>query len=236
MTQLTGDLGFNMTHQHLQRVRAGRLADCADGRRCSTACATTSTSIRRASPTRRSTQTHEFNIDTQQLRPARRRGVVDRPDDGAARQHRASCTTSRFSAATSRRCSCPARRARRSTPSTRTTGGRARRSRPASATGTLAQQSPWAVDPDFQVAHTWQANAQVERAFGSDLTASVERDVREGHPAAGRDRRQPDQPDRHARRRPADLQHRGERGDARSIRASTTSTRCSRSASRRSSR
>jgi hypothetical protein len=42
-----------------------------------------------------------------------------------------------------------------------------------SATGTLAQQSPWAVDPDFQVAHTWQSNVQLERSFGSDLTASA---------------------------------------------------------------
>jgi hypothetical protein len=40
-------------------------------------------------------------------------------------------------------------------------------------TGLLAQQSPWAIDPDFSVAHTWQSNAQVERAFGSQLTASV---------------------------------------------------------------
>jgi len=39
--------------------------------------------------------------------------------------------------------------------------------------GTLATQSPWAIDPGFQVAHTWQSNAQVERAFGRDLTASI---------------------------------------------------------------
>ena len=40
-------------------------------------------------------------------------------------------------------------------------------------TGTLPQQSPWAIDPAFEAAHTWQANAQLERAFGSDLTASI---------------------------------------------------------------
>jgi hypothetical protein len=40
-------------------------------------------------------------------------------------------------------------------------------------TGTLSQQSPWAVDSDFVVAHTWQVNTQLERAFGDDLTASV---------------------------------------------------------------
>ncbi len=40
-------------------------------------------------------------------------------------------------------------------------------------TGTISQQSPWAIDPDFQVAHTWQTNAQVERAFAHDFTASI---------------------------------------------------------------
>jgi len=38
-------------------------------------------------------------------------------------------------------------------------------------TGTISQQSPWAVDPAFQVAHTWQYNAQIERAFAHDFTA-----------------------------------------------------------------
>jgi Carboxypeptidase regulatory-like domain/TonB dependent receptor len=39
--------------------------------------------------------------------------------------------------------------------------------------GTLSLQSPFIVDPGFQVAHTWQNNVQVERAFGNDLTASI---------------------------------------------------------------
>jgi len=39
--------------------------------------------------------------------------------------------------------------------------------------GTLSIQSPWAIDPAFQVAHTWQANAQLERSFSTDLTASI---------------------------------------------------------------
>jgi hypothetical protein len=39
-------------------------------------------------------------------------------------------------------------------------------------TGTL-NITPWAVDPNFVVAHTWQANAQVERAFARDFTTSV---------------------------------------------------------------
>ncbi len=41
------------------------------------------------------------------------------------------------------------------------------------ATGTLAQQSPWAVDPNFVVAHTMQTSAWLERSFGSNLTASI---------------------------------------------------------------
>jgi hypothetical protein len=31
----------------------------------------------------------------------------------------------------------------------------------------------WTVDPNFVVAHTWQANAQIERALGRDFTASL---------------------------------------------------------------
>jgi hypothetical protein len=39
--------------------------------------------------------------------------------------------------------------------------------------GTLPSQSPWAIDPAFHVAHTWQSNVQVERALGRDTTAAV---------------------------------------------------------------
>jgi hypothetical protein len=39
--------------------------------------------------------------------------------------------------------------------------------------GTVAQQSPWAVNSNFEVGHTWQSNAQVERLLGRDFTASV---------------------------------------------------------------
>jgi hypothetical protein len=39
--------------------------------------------------------------------------------------------------------------------------------------GSLAVQSPWAVDPNFVVAHTTQASIQVERAFARDFTLSV---------------------------------------------------------------
>jgi hypothetical protein len=37
-------------------------------------------------------------------------------------------------------------------------------------TGTLAVQSPWAVDQAFVVGHTWQSNAQIERSFTHDMT------------------------------------------------------------------
>jgi hypothetical protein len=40
-------------------------------------------------------------------------------------------------------------------------------------TGTLGVQSPWAIDPAFVAARTWQSNAQLERAFGHDFTASI---------------------------------------------------------------
>jgi hypothetical protein len=39
--------------------------------------------------------------------------------------------------------------------------------------GSLSVQSPWTIDPDFEVAHTWQTSAQLERAFGRDFTASI---------------------------------------------------------------
>jgi hypothetical protein len=39
--------------------------------------------------------------------------------------------------------------------------------------GSLAVQSPWAVNPNFDVAHTWQNNAQLERSLGKDFTASA---------------------------------------------------------------
>ncbi|MGC4085072.1 MAG: carboxypeptidase regulatory-like domain-containing protein [Vicinamibacterales bacterium] len=40
-------------------------------------------------------------------------------------------------------------------------------------TGTLTTQSPWAINPEFRVAHTWQANAQLEHAFVNDLSTSL---------------------------------------------------------------
>ncbi|MBM3770384.1 MAG: hypothetical protein FJW27_03680 [Acidimicrobiia bacterium] len=40
-------------------------------------------------------------------------------------------------------------------------------------TGTLSQQSPWAVDPDFEAAHTWQTNVQYERSIGREFTVAI---------------------------------------------------------------
>jgi hypothetical protein len=39
--------------------------------------------------------------------------------------------------------------------------------------GTAAVQSPWSIDPEFVVAHTWQTNAQFERSIGKEMSASV---------------------------------------------------------------
>ena len=106
--------------------------------------------------------------------------------------------------------------------------GRPRVPRRRAATGTLAMQSPWAVSSDFQVARTKQANVQLEQAFGRDFTASVGfiyangdnlpvvTDVNLGapigsSPTAGRSTAR-----------------------AASIRGSTASSKCSRSATRRS--
>jgi len=40
-------------------------------------------------------------------------------------------------------------------------------------TGLLPVQSPWAVDPAFEVGRTWQSNIEVEHALGRDYTASI---------------------------------------------------------------
>jgi hypothetical protein len=42
-----------------------------------------------------------------------------------------------------------------------------------STAGTLPAQSPWAIDPHFAVARTWQTNAQFEREIGRNLSASA---------------------------------------------------------------
>lgn len=43
----------------------------------------------------------------------------------------------------------------------------------ATATGSLAQQSPWAVDPGFDVGYTWQSNVQIEHALSRDFSVSA---------------------------------------------------------------
>jgi hypothetical protein len=39
--------------------------------------------------------------------------------------------------------------------------------------GTPSAQTPWAVDPAFEVGRTWQSNIEVEHALGRDYTASI---------------------------------------------------------------
>ena len=72
----------------------------------------------------------------------------------------------------------------------------------------------WTIDPEFKVAKSWQNNVQLERGFGDHYSHRHRRLVREGLQPAGGDEHQRDQPDRHAGRRPPDLQHRGQRIDA----------------------
>jgi hypothetical protein len=40
-------------------------------------------------------------------------------------------------------------------------------------TGTISPQSPWTINQDFEVARTWQANVQIEHSFARDFTASA---------------------------------------------------------------
>ena len=216
MTQITGDLGFNMATNMFStfvqddwqiaptvKVLYGLRYDLyqvsgGPGRRAARADARASTSTRTTS--------------------GRALGVAwaVNPTDGGARAARASCTTRPILGGYEQalQFSGSPQGAGLHVQRRRCGAGAPRVSQPGCEPAPLAMQSPWAVDPDFQVAHTWQANAQLERAFGKRLHGIVSADVREGRQPAGRDRRQPDQPDRRARRRPPNLQHRGERGDA----------------------
>ena len=173
----------------------------------------------------------------EQLRPARRRRLGARSRRRCCAPAPASCTTSRFSAATSRRCSCRGSPRAPVYTFSGTVGRRAGVSRRRSRTGTLA---PAVAVGGRSRTSRWRTPGRPTRSSSARSAATSPRRsglmYAKGNAAAGRHRRQPDQPDRHARRRPADLQHGGQRGDARSIRASTTSSKCSRSASRRSSR
>ena len=186
-------------------------------------------------PTRRWRQTHEFNIDKNNFGP--RVGVAWSVDDKTVLRASTGIMFDQpilggYEQALQLRGSPRA--------PVYTFNGDARRRagvpRRGDVAGTLAQQSPWAVDPDFVVAHTWQSNVQVERALGRDFTASVGcmyakgdklpvvTDINLINPIGTL-----------ADGRPIYSTH----GRARrrvSIRASTTSSKCSRSASRRSSR
>ena len=117
MSQITGEPGVQHEHGRVQHVRPGRLAVCVDGKllygvrydvyKYPDGLADAPLA-----------QTHEFNIDRNNFGPSV--GVawsLDR-DDGGPRPAPASCSISRSSAATSRRCSSRVRRAHRLTRST----------------------------------------------------------------------------------------------------------------------
>ena len=107
-------------------------------------------------------QTQSFNIDKNNWGP--RPGAAWAINGKTVlRASTGIMATRRFSAATSRHCSWSGSPRPLSTATTARPPVR-RRSRQVS-TGTVATQSPWAIDPDFQVAHTWQGNAQLERSF-----------------------------------------------------------------------
>ena len=91
-------------HEHLQHVRSGRLADRAD-REGALRRPLRPVPLSRRAANAPLAQTQRVQHRQEQLGPARRRRLGAVADDRGARQRRASCTTSRFSAATSRRCS-----------------------------------------------------------------------------------------------------------------------------------
>ena len=85
-----------------------------------------------------------------------------------------------------------------------------------------APNTAWTVDPDFEVARMWQNNVQFERGSGRALLGWRSGfTYTRGYNLPVVSQHQPDQPDRRAARRPADLQHGDQRGDTRSTRATT---------------
>ena len=207
MTQITGDLSFNMSTNvfsafvqddwQIAPTRQGALRRALRPLQVS----------ERASPTRRSRRRTTFNIDKNNFGP--RVGVawsID-PTDRAARQHRPDVRPADSRRLRAGAAAVAARRARRSTPSAGTSAGApafpARRAdRHARAAVAVGGRSGL---PGR--AHLADQRRRSSASFGQRLHGVDRLHVCEGRPAAGRHRRQPDQPDRHARRRPADLQH-----------------------------
>ena len=171
----------------------------------------------------------------EQLAPRARRGLDvggDRPH-GAARQHRPDVRPGAAAPATSRRSSTTApTRAPPPASSRRSAGAPGVPERAVGRRRRRAQHADHGVDPDFQVASNWQNNVQVERQLGDRFAVAVGVVVRPRLQPAGHQQHQPDQPDRPAGRRPANLQHRGQRRDARRPALQRRSTGASRSASR----
>ena len=200
-------------HRRVQHVRAGRLADCADGedplRRPLRSLQVPCGHRRRAAGADARVQHRQ-----EQLRPARRRGVVGRSTSTVLRASTGIDVRPADSRRrTSRRCSCPDRRAPRSTPSTARRPA-PRRSRTAS---TRALSASSRRGRSIRISRS-RARGRPTRSWSarscSDFTGVDRRHLREGLASAGRDQHQPDQSDRTARRRPADLQHDRQRDDA----------------------
>ena len=224
------------THEPLQRLRAGRLARVARTSRCSTACATTSTTCRTANAERAGRDLARVPTSTRTT-SRRALGVVwtlgDDRAHRAARQHRHDVRPGAATRATSRRCRTTAPTRAPSATFTPTQAGAP--AFPAVLSAGAGATPNTAVDGRSRLrggARRGRTTCSSSARSATDYSASVGAIVRQGLQPAGRHQHQPDQPDRHAGRRPPDLQHRGQRRRRASIRATTRINRCSRSASR----
>ena len=161
----------------------------------------------------------------EQLRAARRRGLVARrrPRGRCSAPTPASCTTRRCNAIYEQALQNDGTNARASATLHADAGRRA--GVPGRAAAPAPARSPntaWTVDPGLRGrAHVAEQRPVRARARRS-LLGRGRRVLREGLQPAGRHQHQPDQPDRHARRRPADLQHRRSTPRRASIRATTS--------------
>ena len=200
-------------HLAVRSVRAGRLARVARTSRCSTACATTSTACRMPIPNAPVATSREFPTSGNNFAP--RLGAVwtlgDEPADGL-RANTGMMYDQTLNAIYEQALQNDGTNARASATFTPTQAGAPAFPAVLSAgAGRAAQPRVRRSIPDFKVARSWQNNVQFERALRRSLLGRGRRVLRQGLQPAGRHEHQPDQPDRHARRRPPDLQHRRQR-------------------------
>ena len=159
----------------------------------------------------------DFAVSKEQLRPARRRGLDARRSAalGAPRQHRPDVrpAAQRDVRAGAASTTAPTRAPRPASP-------RPQAGAPAFpnvlSTGAGAQPNlTWTVDPDFTVGARVAEQRPVRARAGRHLRHRRRHVLRARLRPAGRDQRQPDQPDRHAAGRPPDLRDGGQRRHAR---------------------